>query len=134
MLTGKELGEAIKTAIEKKGVAKAAVARHFGVKPPSVSDWIKRGTIDKAKLPELFSYFSDVVDHEHWGVAQKSIQHWPKHVVEKPPTPYHARELVQQVCEIADRINDRGLVELIGIARYLAGIHPKHCQMLKSSG
>lgn len=68
MLTGKELGQAIAAAIKKKGKPKAAIARHFGIKPPSISDWVKRGTIDKAKLEDLFSYFSDVVGPEHWGI------------------------------------------------------------------
>lgn len=74
MLKGKELGKAIAQAIEKKlsqGLApsKVAIARHFGVKPPSIHDWIKKGSISKDKLPELWSYFSDVVGPEHWGLA-----------------------------------------------------------------
>ncbi len=72
MLTGKELGHAIKAAIEAKGVTQKAVAAFFDVKPPSVSDWIKRGTISKEKLPRLWGYFSDVVGPEHWG-----LQAWP---------------------------------------------------------
>lgn len=72
MLTGKELGHAIKAAIEAKGVTQKAVAAFFGVKPPSVSDWIKRGTISKEKLPRLWGYFSDVVGPEHWG-----LRSWP---------------------------------------------------------
>lgn len=69
MLTGPELGAAIEEARLKKRVTKRALARHFGVEPPSVQDWVKRGTINKAKLPELWSYFSDVVDLEHWGLS-----------------------------------------------------------------
>lgn len=69
MLTGKELGNAIKEAIRLNGVSQASVARHFKIKPPSVSDWIKRGTIDKAKLDDLFAYFSDVVGPDHWGTV-----------------------------------------------------------------
>lgn len=75
MLTGKELGAAIKVAIDKKlalGLAKskAEIARHFGVKPPSIHDWMKKGSIDKSKLPELWAYFSDVVSAEHWGLKE----------------------------------------------------------------
>lgn len=75
MLTGKELGAAIKAAIDKKlalGLAKskAEIARHFGVKPPSIHDWMKKGSIDKSKLPELWAYFSDVVGAEHWGLKE----------------------------------------------------------------
>lgn len=74
MLKGKALGDAIKYAIEKKldrrlAPSKAAIAKHFGVKPPSIHDWIKKGSISKDKLPELWRYFSDVVGPEHWGLA-----------------------------------------------------------------
>ena len=68
MLTGEKLGAAIRKAIELKGVTQVAVAAHFGVKPPSVQDWIRRGTIDKGKLPALWEYFADVVGPEHWGM------------------------------------------------------------------
>jgi hypothetical protein len=76
MLTGKELGQAISVAIERKlakGAAKskAEIARHFGVQPPSIHDWIKKGSIDKAKLPELWRYFSDVVPRDHWGLSAR---------------------------------------------------------------
>lgn len=70
MLTGKALGDAIAVAVERKGVSKAELARHFGVKPPSIQDWINRGTIDKAKLPGMWAYFADVVGPEHWGLTR----------------------------------------------------------------
>lgn len=71
MLKGKDLGDAIGKAIDLKISSKAVktkaeVAKHFGVKPPSLHDWIKRGVISKDKLPELWRYFSDVVGPEHW--------------------------------------------------------------------
>jgi SOS-response transcriptional repressor LexA len=69
MLTGSELGAAIATAIAAKGVTQKAVADEFGVRAPSVQDWIKRGTIDKSRLPKLWSYFSDVVGPQHWGLS-----------------------------------------------------------------
>jgi len=68
MLTGKELGAAIGSAISKKGVKPADVARHFGVKPPSVNGWVATGRIGKDKLSGLFDYFSDVAGPEHWGM------------------------------------------------------------------
>lgn len=79
MLKGVELGAAIKVAIDKKLAAggaesKAAIARHFGVKPPSIHDWIKRGSIAKDKLPELWRYFSDVVGDDHWGLSSPPPQ------------------------------------------------------------
>ncbi|EGL4564282.1 hypothetical protein IQ508_002306 [Salmonella enterica] len=65
MLSGKELGLAIEQAINKKLAlgtvrTKAKIARHFEIKPPSIHDWIKKGSISKDKLPELWRYFSDV--------------------------------------------------------------------------
>jgi len=74
MLTGKELGQAIAEAIRLKRVTKTAVAQHFGVKGPSVYDWINHGRIGKQHLAELVAYFSDVVGPEHWGMAAGSIE------------------------------------------------------------
>ncbi|MEF9677746.1 S24 family peptidase [Pectobacterium aroidearum] len=73
MLSGKELGRAIEQAIDKKissGAvkSKADIARHFKIKAPSIHDWIKKGSISKDKLPELWNYFSDVVGPDHWGL------------------------------------------------------------------
>lgn len=77
MLNGTDLGAAIKAAIDLKiasgaVASQAAIARHFNVKPPSIHDWIKKGSISKDKLPELWRYFSDVVGPGHWG-----LKSWP---------------------------------------------------------
>lgn len=74
MHSGIRLGEAIREAIELKiasgaVASKADIARHFGIKAPSIHDWINRGSIAKEKLPELWRYFSDVVGMEHWGLS-----------------------------------------------------------------
>lgn len=84
MLNKRELGHAIETAIERKIESGAIqsisdVARHFGVKAPSVHGWIKTGAISKDKLPELWRYFADVVGPEHWGLAE-----WPAALPEAP--------------------------------------------------
>lgn len=47
MLKGKELGKAIDFAINAKIAAgyarsKAEIAREFGMKPPSLVDWVKK--------------------------------------------------------------------------------------------
>lgn len=76
MLTGKELGAAIRAAIEAKGVSQREVARVFEVKPPSVQDWMNKGTIGKDKLPALWHYFSDVAGPEHWGLEE--FPKWPR--------------------------------------------------------
>ncbi|KAF1046384.1 MAG: putative HTH-type transcriptional regulator [Herbaspirillum frisingense] len=83
MLNGKDLGQAIELAITLKiasGAAKskADIARHFNVKPPSIYDWVNKGSISKDKLPELWNYFSDVVSYEHWG-----LKGWP-HIASAP--------------------------------------------------
>lgn len=81
MLTGKELGAAIEAARLLKRTTKKELAAHFKVSQPSVQDWVNRGTIDKAKLPGLWEYFSDVVGPEHWGLsvtpAQASATRYP---------------------------------------------------------
>lgn len=78
MLKSKELGRAIEQAIKLKiasGAAKSKteIAIHFGIKPPSIYDWINKGSISKDKLPELWTYFSDVVDLTHWGIQKNDI-------------------------------------------------------------
>ncbi|QGZ56719.1 helix-turn-helix domain-containing protein [Paraburkholderia acidiphila] len=67
MLTGKELGDAIARAIEKKGVTKKAFADAMGVKPASVQDWVKYGRVAKTRLEDMIRYFADVADLEYWG-------------------------------------------------------------------
>lgn len=79
MLIGKSLGQAIAEAIRKKIATgaiktKAEVAHHFGVRPASMTDWTKSGTISKDKLPELWRFFSDVAGPEHWGMSESE---WP---------------------------------------------------------
>jgi len=79
MLKGKEFGVAIARAIQLKldsGAVKtkAEIARHFGMKPPSLADWVKKGSVAKDKLPELWRYFSDVAGPDHWGMTKSE---WP---------------------------------------------------------
>lgn len=79
MLKGKEFGKAIGDAIDLKlkgghVKTKAAIARHFNMKPPSLIDWVKKGSVAKDKLPELWRYFSDVAGPKHWGMEPGE---WP---------------------------------------------------------
>lgn len=120
MLTGKELGAAISEAIKRKRCTKAELARHFAIKPPSISDWVKRGTIGKEKLPELFQFFSDVVGPEHWGLSGLLVARKPN------PAPYvtarrpsENEKLMADLIAIAKRPNDRGLAQLIERAEVL---------------
>lgn len=121
MLTGKQLGRAIGDAIKRKGVSQAQVARHFGVKPPSISDWINRGTIRKDRIEELVRYFSDVVGREHWGIGLLGVEE------SRAPysiRPHHSRKLVQRVCDLSEKIDDAGLRGLIDVAECFVKTHP----------
>lgn len=68
MLTGVELGRAFAEAMREKCVKQADIVREFGVKQPSVSEWIKYGRIGKQHIPKLLTYFADVVGPDHWGL------------------------------------------------------------------
>jgi len=128
MLTGKELGAAIASAIRMKGVKKAHVAKHFGIKPPSISDWINRGTIDKAKLEKLFAYFSDVVGPAHWGLSGDSISmlREPSETYPINVTPFPVENpLRRELMVIADRMSDRALQVLIYEAEKIDKAYPR---------
>lgn len=76
LLSGAKLGEAIRTAIDLKieqgkAPSKAAIARHFGIQPPSLSGWVKTGAVSKENLAAIWDYFSDVVGPEHWGLRSQ---------------------------------------------------------------
>lgn len=73
MYSGEKLGQALAEAIQKKGVKKADVARAFGIKQPSISDWIKSGRIGKQHIDKLVEYFSDVVPPSHFGIHNLSL-------------------------------------------------------------
>lgn len=75
MLKGTELGQAIKQAIELKGVKQADVADYFGVRAPAVSSWIKTGKISRENTEKLLTYFSDVVEPSHFGMDKISMSH-----------------------------------------------------------
>ncbi len=63
--TEQHLGDKLRLAMEAKKVTQAAVAREFGVKPPTVSvDWLKFGRIDKKHYPRLVSFFR--LPYEWW--------------------------------------------------------------------
>ena len=98
MLNGKELGRAIEKAFKLKKEtgaisSKADIALHFGIKTPSVYDWVKKGSISKDKLPELFRYFSDVVDYAHWGMTEDE---WPAGLKTRQAGDEKTKEAVNQ--------------------------------------
>lgn len=68
MLSGAELGAALKSAMDAKKVKQPAVAAAFGVAQSSVSEWISYGRIAKKHIPKLLDFFADVVGPDHWGL------------------------------------------------------------------
>jgi transcriptional regulator with XRE-family HTH domain len=68
LVTGPAFGTAIRVALGHKGMTQKELARHFGVTPQSVQDWLKRGVVGKDKLFALLDLFRDVVGPEHWGL------------------------------------------------------------------
>lgn len=136
MLTGKELGTAIREAIRLKGVTQKDVAIHFGITQPSVHDWVTKGTVGKDKLDALFTYFSNVVGPEHWGTTRPITT--ATHTAKQDRATYHlkprhTRALVQELIDIADRLDDAGLNRLIGMATTLIESHPRTRAKPKSS-
>ncbi len=72
MLSGPELGNALRIAIKLKGKTQTEVGDAFGVRQSSVAGWLRTGRIDKAHVSALLAYFSDVVGPEHWGLPASS--------------------------------------------------------------
>lgn len=64
---------------------------------------------------------------------QKQTKATPTNELRQERANYYPRNLVQQVCELAEQINDDGLRELIGFARCLTGSQPWVKQTRKSS-
>jgi hypothetical protein len=72
MLSGTDLAAALVEAMNRKDVGTNELARHFGIKSSSVSEWRTKGKIGKDKIAGLIEYFSDVVGPEHWGLPHLS--------------------------------------------------------------
>lgn len=77
MYSGEKLAKAVAEAIQMKGVRKSDVARHFGIKPPSVSGWVSHGRISKEHIDKLIEYFSDVVEPSHFGIQNMGLINAP---------------------------------------------------------
>ena len=95
MLKGKELGAAFRKALElklaaNKKLTKKRIASEFGIQPPSLYDWMDRGTIDKEHFSTLWKFFSDVVPASHWGITAEDLEvlnaSTPKAAEPPPPT------------------------------------------------
>lgn len=69
MLTGKELGKAIRKALEAKGISPSQAAARYSITKASVSGWFGTGRIKKETLFDLMGLCSDVLGPEHWGMT-----------------------------------------------------------------
>lgn len=81
MLQGKDLGAAIKAAMELKAarpgagrVGPTALARALGMSQPSASELLNTGRLAKEKLPLLLDYFEDVVGPDHFGLPYSKFE------------------------------------------------------------
>lgn len=119
MLTGTELGEALDEAIRLKGVSKAAAARHFGIKGPSIYDWINHGRIGKQHLTKLVEYFSDVVGPAHWGMSSAEASQPTR---PSPDTLHMAFQAVVAALTLPDVKPEAVLLHTEG-AEFVAGVY-----------
>jgi len=134
MYTGKQLGEAIRIAIDRKlaqGVRKKDIAAHFQIKEPSIADWIKKGSIDKEKLPRLWRYFADVAGLEHWGFTATDFECFglsrQPRAADGGAAPYVKLrdKRIEALLAAADHLNDAGIDHLIGYAQWIANEYPR---------
>lgn len=52
----------------KGNMSQTDLASEFGIRQPSVSEWIKYGRISKTHIPKLIEFFAEVVGPDHWGL------------------------------------------------------------------
>ena len=124
MLTGQKLGAAIESAIRLKGVSKVEIARRYGIKPPSVTDWCKRGTITKDKLQDLMEFCADVVGPDHWGLRAMSVSEPRAAYVVGTITPKLDRH-TQAVVDLMRQTDDEGrAMALAAVKVAIAGHSP----------
>jgi hypothetical protein len=86
------IGQRIKLAMEAKGVGPTEVGHAFGVKAPSVNDWISTGRIHKKHLSKLVTYFGQPL--EWWLDGNKTkVAAKPDHRIAEPEPHYIAERL-----------------------------------------
>ncbi len=121
MLTGPDLGKAIRRALEAKrdatGLSLASMARQvFGVQPESVQGWMRTGAISKPNFEKLRGYVADVVGDSHWGADLAPVP--------STPFPTETRALLEQLIAVAIVTNPVGLRHLLVDAQHYAECHP----------
>lgn len=115
MLTGKELGQALKKAMVAKKVVQREVAAEFGITQPSVSEWVKHGRIDKAHINRLVAYFSDVVRPSHWGLPDE----WGE--MPKPDVDSEALRMASQIQNL-NAEQRRSILALLSVYQPIKGV------------
>ena len=110
------------------GRTQAGLARASGVKPSSVSAWLSGKTkrIEGANLLRAAQYLGV---RPEWLATGAGPMRPDEHRVSEPPADYliqpiHARPLVKAICDLAERIDDIGLMKLQGYATCLLADHP----------
>lgn len=83
MLNNQHIGNRIKAAMDARGVGPTEVGKEFGVKAPSVNDWISTGRIHKKHLSKLVSYFGQPLEWWIDGIPAKQSEQ-PNHRVSEP--------------------------------------------------
>ena len=73
--SGEHIGHRIKRAMDAANMGPKAVADHFGIKPPSVSDWIKFGRIDKSRVRGLVELFGHTPGYWLDGIEDPPVAH-----------------------------------------------------------
>lgn len=123
MLTGKELGAALKAAMRLKGVIQREVAAEFGVEQPSVSEWLTHGRISKEHINRLVAYFGGVVPPSHWGLPDD----WTVPLAAAPGDAGARSVLalknptIALIVEMADKMSARQQEQLLSVANLLSG-------------
>lgn len=107
MLAKEELGAALKSAMDLKGVGPTEVAKHFNRKPPSVKGWQRKGTIDKCHWVRLVNYFGDVVGISHWGISEAE---WARMLQEADEDASRAKAALTQNAANQDLLEHVGIV------------------------
>lgn len=72
MLSGPELGAAIRLALKEVGLSTTTAAARYGIKKSSVSGWFSTGRISTDILIDIMDLCSPKLGPEHWG-----LKSWP---------------------------------------------------------
>ena len=102
----------------------AAFSRAIKRQPAQVNQWLtgyrKLDTKGQRHIEESLSLRAGYMS----GKPDYNAASDQRHLSANEPTPYHARPLVRQVCDLAERIDDAGLLKLHGYAACLLADHP----------